>query len=160
MPLQNWEDLVADIESIIKNEDISASEFRKLSIHEDWKTIEENIYQTFCRLDHPTQRPVWLWECFKLDTFALSIESPYKLLDKLIDEEETVWFFLNGDKDKLWFYEGNVKAIMTIIGESTHIDELYLASKKYKWLICINHHDSLIATGQTMPGKLRRLEMA
>jgi hypothetical protein len=32
-----------------------------------------------------------------------------------------------------------------------------LASKKYEWLICINHHDNLIATGKVMAEKLRNL---
>ena len=155
---QNWESLRADIESIIKDNKLSSTSFKALSIHDDWKAIEENIYHTFCRLDHPTQRPVWLWENFKLDTFSIAVDQSFKLLDQLVDIDETVWFFMNGDRDKLWFYEGNVKAIMTVIGESSYIDEIYVASKKYQWLICINHHDDLIATGQIMPDKLRGLQ--
>jgi hypothetical protein len=50
-----------------------------------------------------------------------------------------------------------VKAIRKVILESCYIDELYLASKKYDWLICINHHDVLIATGKIMAEKLRNL---
>jgi hypothetical protein len=155
----DWKSLRADIENIIKDKDLSSTDFRQLSVHEDWKAIEENIYQTFCKLDHPAQRPIWLWERFKLATFSIRTKHPYTLLDKLIDNDEIVWFFVNGDNDKFWFYEGRIKAIMTIIGESTYIDELYLASKKYHWLVCINHHDYLIATGQIMPDKLRQLEI-
>jgi len=155
----NWESLRADIESIITDNKLSATDIKALSIHNEWKTIEENIYHTFCKLDHSTQRPIWLWEHFKLDSFSLVIEQPYKYLDKLIDGNETVWFFVNGDKDKFWFYEGKVKAITTVIEESSYIDELYLASKKYQWLLCINHHDVLMSTGQTMPDKLRQLQI-
>ena len=155
----NWESLRADIESIIKDKKLSVTDFKALSVHDDWKEIEEHIYHTFCKLDHPTQRPIWLWEYFKLDTFSIMVKQPYKLLDQLVDSEETVWFFVNGDKDKFWFYEGKVEAIVTVIEESTYIDELYLASKKYQWLICINHHDDLIATGQIMPDKLREFQM-
>jgi hypothetical protein len=155
----NWESLRADIESIIKDNKLSTKDFNALSIHDDWKAIEEKIYHTFCKLDHPTQRPIWLWEYFKLDTFSIVVDQPYKFLDQLVDSEETVWFFVNGDKDKFWFYEGKIKAIVTVIEESSYIDELYLASKKYQWLICINHHDDLIATGQMMPDKMRQLEM-
>lgn len=154
-----WERLRADIEGIIKDKNLSTTEYRSLSLHEDWKAIKEIIYHTFCKLDHPTQRPIWLWEYFKLDTFSISAEQPYKYLDRLVDNDETVWFFLDSDKDKFWFYEGKLKAIMTIIEESSYIDELYLVSKKYHWLICINHHDILIATGQTMPDKLRQLQI-
>ncbi len=154
----DWESLRADIESIIKDNKLSTNDFNALSIHDNWKAIEENIYHTFCKLDHPTQRPIWLWEYFKSDTFSIVVDQPYKLLDQLVDSDETVWFFVNGDKDKFWFYEGKIKAIVTVIEESSYIDELYLASKKYQWLICINHHDDLIATGQIIPDKLRQLK--
>jgi hypothetical protein len=154
----DWENLRADIENIIKDKNLTSEDFRQLRVHEDWKIIEENIYHTFCKLDHPTQRPIWLWEYFKLDTFSIATEQPHKLLGKLIDNDETVWFFVSGDKDKFWFYEGKVKAIVTVIEESSYLGELYLASKKYEWLICINHHDTLIATGHITPDKLKQLQ--
>lgn len=156
--LKDWESLRTDIDNIIKDNKLSPTDFKALSIHDDWKAIEENIYHTFCKLDHPTQRPIWLWEYFKLDTFSILVDQPYKFLDQLVDSEEMVWFFVNGDKDKFWFYEGKVKVIMTVIEESSYIDELYIVSKKYQWLICINHHDGLITTGQMMPYKLRQLK--
>lgn len=155
---QNWESLRAEIENIIKENKLSPAEFRALGIHEDWKAIEERIYQSFCKLDHPTQRPIWLWEHFKLDLFSIEAEQPYLKLDQLVDANESVWFFVNGDKEKFWFFEGKIKAIVTVIGESSFIDELYIASKKYEWLICINHHDNLIATGEIMPDKLRQVQ--
>lgn len=154
----NWESLRAEIESIIKDNKLFQADFKALSIYDDWKTIKENIYHTFCKIDHPAQRPVWLWENFKLDTFSIAVEQPYKLLDQLVDKDETVWCFISGDRNKLWFYEGKLKAIVTVMEESSYIDELYVASKKYQWLICINHHDDLIATGQVMPDKLRQLK--
>ena len=155
---QDWQSLRSDIENIIKVNNISKTDFKALSIQDDWKVIEENIYHKFCKLDHPIERPIWLWEYFKLDTFSISVDKPYKYLNQLIDNEETNWFFVNGDKDKFWFYEGRVKAIKTVIEESSYIDELYIASKKYEWLICINHHDDLIATGQEIPDKMRKLQ--
>ena len=33
----------------------------------------------------------------------------------MIDPSEDVWIFVNGDKDKFWFYQGKVKAIRTVI---------------------------------------------
>lgn len=154
----DWKDSRAEIDSIIKDQKISPDQVRRLSITENWQKIEERIYQTFCTLDHPIERPVWLWTCFKLDVFSVTAERPYDLLDLLIDKNEMVWFFVLGDKNKLWFYEGFVSPIKRIIAESTYaIDEIYLASKKYQWLICINHHDDLIATGELMPDKLRKL---
>src|SRR5579864_7905372 len=147
---KEWEDLRADIENIIRENDISPADFRALGIHDDWKKIEENIFHTFCQLDHPTIRPIWLWEYFKLDTASLPVEPSFLILEQLIEASQDVWFFVNGDSDKFWFYQGKVQAIRKVIFESSYIDELYIASKEYNWLICINHHDVLIATGKVM----------
>lgn len=160
---KNWSDLRAEISKTIANKRISETDFRPLSIHDNWKQIEEKIYHTFCKLTHPTQRPLWLWTDFKLDTFSVSNlnERPELYLDKLVDKNETVWYVVNetiNEGDKFWFYEGKIKSIQTIIDE-TWFDELYIVSKKYEWLICINHHDILIATGNKMPDKLRKMEL-
>lgn len=157
-----WTDLRKEIEKIRKDFGLTDNQFQPLGLN-DWKEIEENVYQTFCKLTHYKLRPVWLWNYFKLDTVSISTEQkPYLYLDKLIDNSETVWFFVNetiNEADKFWFYQGQVKAIQTIIAEACYIDELYLVSKKYDWLLCINHHDIIIATGQTVPDKLRQLEV-
>lgn len=158
-----WTDLRKKIENIRSSFRYTDTQFRPLGL-KDWQEIEDKIYQTFCKLTNFKSRPVWLWEHFKLDTFSVSTEpKPYLYLDKLIDDTETVWFFVNetvNEAGKFWFYQGQVKAIQTIIAEACYIDELYLVSKKYDWLLCINHHDILIATGQTMPDKLRQLEIS
>ena len=156
---KKWGNLRADIETIIRNNDISPDDFRALDIHDEWQKIEENIYHTFCRLNHPTIRPIWLWEHFKQDTACLPIEFPFLILEQLIDPSNEVWFFVNGDRDKFWFYQGKVKTIRKVILKSSYIDELYIASKKYDWLICINHHDILIGTGERMPEKIRNLSV-
>ena len=48
----------------------------------------------------------------------------------MIELSEEVWFIVNGDKDKCWFYLGRVKAFRTVILASSYIDEFYVASKK------------------------------
>lgn len=135
--------------------DISPDDFKALGIHDEWQKIEENIYHTFCKLYHPTIRPIWLWEHFKLDTAFLPIKPPFLILERLIDPLNEVWFFVNGGRDKFWFYQGKVKTIRKVILESSYIEELYIASKKYDWLICINHHDALIGTGESIAKKIR-----
>jgi len=85
----------------------------------------------------------------------LFVEFPYQIIEELVNPNEDIWFFVNGDRDKFWFYQGKITAIRKVIIESSYIDELYLASKKYDWLICINHHDILIATGKNMAERLK-----
>jgi hypothetical protein len=156
-----WTNLRKEIEKLRKEFGLTEIQFQPIGPNE-WQGIEDKIYDTFCKLTHYKSRPVWLWEHFKLDTFSISREHLYIYLDRLIDNNEVVWFFVNetvNEADKFWFYQGQVKPIQAIIAEAFYLDEIYLVSKKYKWLICINHHDVLIATGQTMTDKLRQLDV-
>lgn len=162
---KSWDPLRAEIEKIISEKNISVVDFRALSIYDDWHSIEEKIYFAFCK--HKSlankkdwqERPVWLWEYFKLKTYALPSDysTSYRYLSKLIDKDEVVWFFVNGERDKFWFYEGKIESITTIIEECCCLDELYVASKKYKWMISINHRDTVIATGEIMPDRLQNI---
>lgn len=156
---KNWSNLRTLIAAVISENKISEENFRSLSTNENWKQIEKNIVKEFCSYPKKSR---WLWNNFKLDTFSTSslANRPECCLDKLIEEKETVWYIVNetiNEKDKFWFYEGKIKTIQTIIDE-TWFDEIYIASKKYEWLIVINHHDIIIATGKTMPDKLRKLD--
>jgi hypothetical protein len=49
---KDWEDLRADIENIVRENNIAPSDFKPLSIHDEWHTIEQGIYHTFCKLHH------------------------------------------------------------------------------------------------------------
>lgn len=159
-----WTELRVEIETVRKRLQIPDEEFAPLPYTTNWAKLEENIYQAFCRINHPTSRPLWLWERFKQEKCFIELNyRPYTFFDKLIDEDEKVWLMLNESVnmgDKFWFYEGKIKAIQEIINESGYIDELYIISKKYEWLLCINHHDYLIGTGDIMLNRLKRLENA
>ncbi len=159
----NWTNLRTEISKAITNNRLLESEFRPLTMYEDWKEIEEKIYQKFCNINHPKHRHTWLWEHFKLETFIYSkLENiPEFYLDKLVEQNETVWYFVNetiNERVKFWFYEGTIKSIQKIINETWFV-ELYVVSKKYEWLICINHHDKLIVTGDCMQEKMKKFQL-
>jgi hypothetical protein len=160
-----WESalsLRAEVEQVRQQLALTESQFRPLGLRE-WEGIEERIYYTFCKLSSPKARPTWLWEHFKLETQAWHRPGglPDCLLTKLVDKQEIVWLMLNNtvnESTKFWLYEGCVEAIQQIISECCLLDEIYLISKKYEWLLCIDHHNVLYATGGIMPAKLRQLE--
>lgn len=177
--------LRAEVEQARHRLGLPESQFRPLKVNE-WHGIEERIYQTFCRPNSPSARPVWLWTQFKLEKYVVySYNYPPDVLDKLVDEKELVWLILNESgseagikiprwyfprngpsegiwieygSDKFWFYEGRIKAVQQVLEDSAGIDEIYIVSKKYEWLLCIDHHDVLHATGGPMPARLRQLE--
>ena len=157
-----WTELRKEIEQIIHDHSITDKDFRPVAI-DQWQNIQEKIYNTFCKFISLSEQPEWLWEYFKQDTHSISFNYnyPFDQLSKLVDNSETVWLFLNetvSEKTKFWFFEGYIKTIDLVLRESCYIDEVYVASKKYEWLICINHHDVLIATGKVMPDKVREIE--
>lgn len=54
---------------------------------------------------------------------------------------KNVWFFVKETRQdpKFWIYEGTIKAIQKVI-EETVAFEYYIASKKFRWVLCENHH--------------------
>lgn len=158
---KEWSDIRAEIMQLKTQLNLSDEEFRVLSPYDDYKGIEETIYQTFCKIESGKSRPVWLWECLKQEVYSVYLpEQPEKYLAKLIDSNEAIWIgalCTAKEKSKIWFYEGKIQTMQKLLSETCHFDEFYFISKKYDWLICIYHHDILIATGSDMPQKLKAI---
>jgi hypothetical protein len=125
----------------------------------DWENIQNKVLDKF---SYPNYKG-WIWERLKGDTYAIQFNYnyPFDQLISLVDHLEKVWIILNetvSECNKYWFYEGYIKDIVSVLGETTQTDEVYVASKKYEWLICVNHHDYIIAAGSNMVEKLMMLE--
>jgi len=156
-----WTELRQNIETIRQENKIPEDEFKPVDIS-SWRQIQEKILSTFCKIQSHKDKFNWLWEDFKQDIYSVQFNRnyPFDSLIQLVDNSEKVWLFINESVKqgtKFWFYDGQIKTIAFVLGES-FVDEVYIASKKYEWLLCINHHDVLIATGHNMPDKLRQLE--
>lgn len=159
---KEWSDIRAEIMQLKTELNLDDLEFRTLSPYEDHQGIEENIYQTFCQLEGRITRPTWLWLSFKQEVYSTDLlpEAPESYLPTLIDPTETIWLGALGsmqERSKIWFYEGQILPIQKVLSGIQFFDEFYFVSKKYEWLICINHHDTLIATGEEMPKRLKTL---
>lgn len=157
---RNWTWGRAFVAQTIESLELPKNEFRPLSVHDGWQQIEDTIYKTFCSMPDAIYKPERLWNYFKLDTYSTFIQNrPEQYLHQLIDPTEIVWCAMPETvraKNKLWFYEGKIKTIQAVIGE-TYFNVFYIISKKYEWMICISYYDNLIATGNVMPDKLRQL---
>lgn len=156
-----WTDLRSDIERARKELGIRNEDFKPVSLS-DWKGVQDKIESTFVDRKHLKTGYNWYWSDFKLESHSIRFDSnPYQKLDKIVAKDEAYWFFVNEtvhEKTKFWFYEGTIQAIQEIIGETVGLDEYYIASKKYDWLLCVNHHDTLIGTGKKMVERLKELE--
>jgi hypothetical protein len=155
-----WTELRKEIERIRKVASIPESSFKPVNI-DQWKSIEEKVFKSFCQIKQTNDRPAWLWEVLKSETYSIQLDK--WILDvylyKLIDHQEKVWLMLNEtvrEKDKFRIYEGYLKDITYVLAELVSMDEIYLVSKKYHWILCVNNHDYLIGGGE-MAINMKRL---
>jgi|SRR6476661_327910 len=151
-----WTYLRQEIEKARHELGLPDAAFAPLPYTTNWHRIEETIYHTFCTLHYPTVRPRWLWECFRPGAYALGYEEdPLATMISLAKNEEQVWLMVN-EGDKFWFYQGQPAAIHAVLNECAYIDEIYLLSKKYEWLLCINHHEVLYGIGTLMSEHMQK----
>lgn len=155
---KEWDEIRAELSQLKSKLQLTDDEFRLLSPYDNWREIQNNIYQKFCKNANLYHLPT-IWQ--NLDEYyavGYLTDRPEMYLNQLIDNHKKIWFIATNFGDsKLWFCEGNILVIQKVIDEMCFFDEVYFVCKKYEWLIAINHHDVLMATGK-MIDKLKALE--
>jgi len=153
-----WPPLRQEIEQVRHQLHLADADFRPVGQFE-WAAIEEKTYQHFCKITHPTVRPIWLWEKLKDDHWVAALDCaswPEQHLPALIGTEEHVFLSVN-NSHRFWWYEGKIKAISQILEECTQLDEVNVVSKKYEWLLCCTHHDVLVGCGAAIVQRMQTL---
>lgn len=143
---RTWTDLRVEMTKIGKQLNISNNEFSEVNIAE-WKEIESKIWTRFSSRKNSR----WIWESLKHNYSSISINYETLDLESLIGSSEKVWFLLDetvNEQTKFWIYEGTIHAFNRIFFESVLTDEIWIVSKKYEWILIINHHDVMIGTGK------------
>ena len=148
-------ELQNEIDNARQQLSISDANFKSLPSTTNWHRLKEQIYRRFCKISNKS-RSIWLWDNFKHGYQGIDLNVHlHSILHQLIPNDEMIWFMAS-DGTNLLFYEGKVKAIQAIIGETSYeLDEYYLISKKDEWLFCANHHDILIGTGELAIRKIK-----
>jgi hypothetical protein len=106
--------------------------------------------------------PRWWWEYFPASTgvhFA-SGDGWRHLVSLVPDSNERVWFIAEdfvSPEYSVW--EGDTCDIQAVIGECSDF-EYYIVQNQFRWLLCQNHHDVVVAVGQDVEDKLRQYEVA
>lgn len=142
-----------EIENAIKEIKINRNHFHEVG-KTQWESILRCIEEMFLRKNHHKNNLHWGWVIFKEPTVGLGFlnDDGYRFLDTLIDND-IVWFIAEDHNDKMWVYEGQIKAIISIIANCFSF-EYYIVSKKYEWILCENHHGVLIGSGSIV-GKMK-----
>ena len=67
--------------------------------------------------------------------------------------DDSVYLLLEDTKNyepKYWLYEVFLSELVLVLGESELLDDFYIVSKKYDWLISLNHHDIISYVGENL----------
>ena len=159
MGKKGYSPLRADIERVHNELKFTPNTFRALSILE-WEAVQKKIETQFLVQRPATVTRSWQWNDIQSETYSLPFDtSCYPLLIHLIEPHEIVYFYVNetlNEQTKYWYYMGRIDAIIQIIGEVEGLDEYYVCELKQRWLLCENHHDQLIGTGEIIP-KMKEL---
>ncbi|MDR2212928.1 MAG: hypothetical protein LBE21_04810 [Pseudomonadales bacterium] len=133
----------------------------KLVAPHRYQAILERIMLNRTTLSKSAVAAAWWWEALRepvaymnppLDTLAT--------LKALVNSDEPVWFVVEADSPKkqgnFWLYESTIEPICAVL-QALPFVEYYVVARKMQWLICENHHNQLIASGEPMASKLERL---
>jgi hypothetical protein len=128
---------------------------------DEWREIEDKLYDNFATITSHRSRPTWIWERLKVESLGMATDGqPYQFLTRLVDTDTELFLFLNetvNERDKFWIYQGTIALIQKLIEETVGIDEVIIIDKKYNWILCITHHDSIVVGGQPMIDRLKSL---
>jgi len=133
-------------------EAINKFQINRNKLHEvrkdQWEEILESIESRFLVKNHYSHGLHWGWNKLKEPKLSMRfVDQPYQYIREII-EDDVFWFIVEDLNDKLWVYEGEKDIIFELIPELCHLNEYYLVSKKYQWLICEDHHEIVHLHGQ------------
>jgi hypothetical protein len=126
------------------------SDLRLLEPHR-FKSILERIVAERTSLSKDAIDAPWLWEALKEPVSYKVPPEPLSLISGLLPPDEPIWFVAEDSGNKrignFWVYEGTPSAACAVLRECPAF-EYYIVEKKMRWLICENHHGSVIASGE------------
>lgn len=150
-----------DLEKVLKALSFSSEDFRSIDPYK-YEIILVAILDKFTTLGKKGINYSWWWNSFKEPKCSIQLNYAPAFLNKLVASKENVWFVAEDWQrtkrhGNFWLYEGNIAAIVDILG-SMYSFEYYIISKKFEWLLCENHHNILIGVGQSMVKKIESLK--
>jgi hypothetical protein len=118
----------------------------------------KQVYESSLRHFGPRGRPRWWWEHFPTSTGVhFKNGDGWRLLTELApDADERVWFIADdfvAPEYSVW--QASVRDIQAVIAECVNF-EYYVIQQEFRWLICENHHNVIVAVGKEVEDRLRK----
>jgi len=133
----------------------------QVSLHR-YQAILQRVSSQFTTLGQNANKTRWWWEHLTNPITTLQPYDPVETLRLLIPANEQVWFIAEDwshtkSDGQFWLYESTIESISKLVNASRTF-EFYVVSKKYSWLVCVNHHGYVIASGQAMVSHVEALQ--
>ena len=109
--------------------------------HETFNLQRDFLENKFCKASSSSP---FVWE--RLDNFySIQSSEAWKLINKILGNEPIIMFFdKNSETSAFKFKSAN--DVVSILSECIGF-EFYLTNEKSDFILCLNHHDYLIAVG-------------
>lgn len=155
LPYKGYRSNKIRISMALKDLGLSKTDLREIPRNQA-KPILKTIKDRFTT----NQNTRWWWEYFRetLPMQSARFNYGYQLIDKVVpSKEEKVWLVTEeGFPNIFRLYIGKPTVIKNVLGECPSF-EYYLVGLNYKWLVCENHHDYIMAVGDTVVERFTKL---
>lgn len=149
-----------EIEQIIKDLKIDRKKFFEVSIH-TYKQITKRIESAFVDKSKQWDSDIHWANMGHYRPNLKCIATEYNnwsswtatLSNVIPSPDNSLYLLLEDTKNyqpKYWLYEVYLREMILVLGESEMLDDLYIVSKKYDWLISWNHHDIITYVGDSL----------
>lgn len=134
------EDLRDAINGVLKEHPEIEFRFCRLGRYE---AVLDAIADRFLQRGRYDLDRIWLWDCFANRTECYVPGDVLAELRQRLHPEESYWFLASDEDGKYWVAEASGAAIPAVIAEM-HAFEYYIIDRRMTWMLCENHHGTLI----------------
>lgn len=150
-----WSSLRMEMARTCEEKKLSKSDFNELNIN-TWEEVKAKIWSEFSASFNTR----WIWDSLAVPNTSIQLDDSFELtFESLIPGKQKCWFVLDetvNEKTKYWIYEGTISAFDQIFANISMLNEVMIVSKKYDWMLLLNHHDILVGTG-IMMGRIEKM---
>ena len=141
-----------EIETAVKNMGLKENDIRLLPAEENRLLYGALVERFVSGGDRK-----WWWEAFKEEAASQVFDDGmgFKRIPELVpDAKQKLWFVVEEDQMEFYpIYETTTEVASAVIGECYGF-EYYLAPKDQRWLICENHHNTIIGIGKVAENEI------
>jgi len=145
-----------EIERIVKEHQLDRKRFFEVS-KQSYQQIQEKIENTFVNKSERWSTDIH-WANMgnynpKLKCVSAEIQDWSAWITKLpaiIPTPNSPVYVLFEMQSKYWLYETFVSELILVLDEIHGLNDFYIVSKKFEWLISLNHHDVITYVGDNL----------